>query len=673
MPAIEAPPAALPRRTSSTTTTRLGGAALLAVLACSSTTSSRPVDAGPDAPDASMDGAAGADATPGLDVPADDRPGPDVRSTPDAGSTPDARGAFEPSAACVQRVESLLGQMTLDEKIGQVLLVERRHITPDDVARFGVGGVLSAGGSGPADNSPTGWADETDRFRATASGSRLHVPILYGIDAVHGLGGLRGATVFPHNVGVGAAGDAALAEQIGRITAAETAAVGMNFVFGPMVAVARNDHWGRQYESYGETAELPGAMGAATIRGLQGASLGEGPFPMIACAKHFAGDGGTEGGKDRGDTRGDEAALIALHVEPYAQAVRAGVGAVMASYSSWNGVPGTVDKHLITDVLKGQLGFRGFVVTDFDAIEQTVPGGSLADRYTAALDAGVDMFMTSNDPDEETPGSLPAYLQLFASIVPARVPMARLDDAVGRILAVKCQARLLDAPADRALTAQVGSPEHRAVARASVARSAVLLKNAGGLLPLSRTTPRIHLGGKSADDVGNQCGGWTIEWQGKSGPITPGTTVRKALEDVVGRERVTFAADGSGGAGATVGIAVIGETPYAEWFGDRADLSIAPADLAAVKAMKDAGLAVVVILVTGRPLALGPLLPLADAVLVAWLPGTEAAGLADVLFGDQHPSAKLPQSWPRDVASIPVNVGDARYDPQFPYGFGLGY
>jgi beta-glucosidase len=599
--------------------------------------------------------------------------------------TPDAGNGFVPSAACEAKVKTLLGQMNIDQKVGQMLLVERQKASPSQVTQYGLGGVLTAADAHPEPNTPNGWADEVDSYHQAALASANKIPAFYAIDAVHGNAELPGSTVFPHNIGLGATRDAALVEKVGQIVALELGGVGLDFTFAPMVAVARDDRWGREDESFGETPDLSGPLGAALIRGFQGTTIGSGPAPVIGCAKHFAADGATKygsasggpnnGGIDRGNAIIDEPTLMSLHVKPYESAIPAGVGSVMATVSSWNGVKGHSNKHLLTEVLKGTLGFKGFVVSDYDGIDQTVPGASAAEKYTTALNAGIDMVMTSGDSGEGVAGTISAEIALIKGLVPSKVSQERLDDAVSRILLTKCMMGLFESPgkADRALTANIGSTEHRTVARQAVRESLVLLKNDGNVLPIAKNVARIHLGGKTADNIANQCGGWTIDWQGTAGGASVGTTVRKAITAVVGASKVTYAVNGSGGAGAGVGVAVIGETPYAEWYGDKADLAIDAADVAAVKAMKDAGLKTVVVLVTGRPMILDKILPLADAVIAAWLPGTEGEGIADVLFGDYKPTGKLPQSWPKSMAQIPINTGDATYDPLFAYGFGLTY
>jgi len=603
-----------------------------------------------------------------------------VRWMPGTGNTAGGLGASGagggrafPTEACVTKANDLLAMMTSDEKIAQLHQVERADTNAADITKYDVGSVYSQGGSGPMTNTPTGWADMIDGFRQASFASRLKIPIIYGLDVVHGVGPVKGATVFPHNVGLGATRDPALVEEVAKAVAEEAAGVGADFPFAPVVAVARDERWGRTYEAFGETVELASTMGVAYTNGFQ---KGSGAFTVLANAKHYLGDGGTANGVNNADTAGDETALRALHLTPYEAVVRAGVGSIMVSYSSWQGVRMHANNAMVTGVLKGDLGFAGFVGSDYNGCYQNgvTPAG--------CLNGGVDMFMTFGHPAA-------GFLGEVRPLVPNTVPQSRVDDAVKRILTVKCEMGLLDGSqklVDRALTAQVGSAAHREVARRAVAQSIVVLKNEGGTLPLAKDVPGIALGGKTADNIGNQCGGWTVLWQGMSGPVTTGgTTVRQALEGVV-PGHVSYALDGSATDGATVGIAVIGETPYAEGCGDiptplniglcvnrPTTLNIDAADLQVVSKMKEAGLKVVVVLVAGRPMILDRILDAADAIVVAWLPGTEGAGVTDVLFGDVHPTGKLPHSWPRSMDQIPINQGDASYDPLFPYAYGLTY
>ena len=590
--------------------------------------------------------------------------------TPDAATT-----RTFPTQACLDKASALVAMMTSDEKLAQLQQIERANVTASDITTYGIGSVYSQGGSAPSTNSPTGWADMIDGFRTASFQSRLKIPIIYGLDVVHGVGPVKGAVVFPHNIGLGATRNPALVEQVASTIADEAAGSGADFPFAPVVAVARDERWGRTYESFGETPELPIAMGVAYTNGFQKRG---GPFTVLANAKHYLGDGGTMNGVNTGDTSGDETALRMLHLTPYQAVVSAGVGSIMASYSSWQGTRMHMNTMMITDVLKGQLGFAGFVGSDYNGC--TTNGVTLG----SCLNAGVDMVMTF-------PTTASSFLSSARALVPNTVPQSRIDDAARRILVVKCEMGLLDGTqrlVDRALTARVGSAAHRAVARQAVAASVVVLKNDGGVLPLSKSVPGVALGGKTADNIGNQCGGWTVTWQGMTGSVTTGgTTIRAALEGVLTTARVNYALDGSAtGNGATVGIAVIGETPYSEGCGDiptpqggtscvnrPTSLEVDSADVAVVQKMKSAGLKTVVVLVAGRPLLLDQLLPIADAIVVAWLPGTEGAGVTDVLFGDVHPTGKLPRTWPSSMSQIPINVGDANYNPLYPYAYGLTY
>ncbi len=574
-------------------------------------------------------------------------------------------GAPYPSQACIDRANGLLGQMTADEKYAQMLQMERAALTPSLVTQYGVGSGFSQGGSAPSTNSPTGWADMADGYRQAALASRLKIPFLYGADEVHGIGTVKGAVVFPHNIGLGATRDPALVGEIAAITARESLGCGVDFDFGPVVAVALDERWGRTYETFGETTDLASTMGAIMVKGLQFTSSGA-PTGILANAKHYLGDGGTANGVNAGNVTGDEATLRAIHLPPYRAAVAARVGSIMASYSTWQGTKMHINKTMLTDVLKGELGFGGFVVSDFNACFQV--GGGNQSGVGQCLNAGIDMFMTYNQ-------SVPTMLGYFAALMKAgTITQDRVDDAVRRILAVKCELGLFEASGtvDRTLTAEVGSAAHRQVARQAVQESLVVLKNDCAVLPLAKTVT-VALGGKSADDTGNQCGGWTISWQGASGSVPGATSVRQAFEAVLGAGQVKYSADGKGTTGASVGVAVIGETPYAEGKGDKTDLTVASSDVDVVKAMKQAGLPTVVVLIAGRPMILDPLLPYADAIVVAWLPGSEGTGITDILFGDAKPSGRLPHSWPRSMAQIPINVGDATYDPLYPYGYGLTY
>ena len=547
--------------------------------------------------------------------------------------------------------------------------VERKMATNALVTQFSVGSVYSEGGSSPETNSPAGWADMIDGFRAASRASRLKIPIIYGLDSVHGLGPVAGATVFPHNIGLGATRDAALVEEIARVTADESAGVGADFPFAPVIAVARDERWGRTYEAFGETTELASMMGIAMVKGLQFPTGGT-RISILANLKHFLGDGGTANGETGGPVTGDEAALRAVHLEPYRATIAQRAGSVMLSYNTWQGVEMHFNKVMVTDVLKGQMGFGGFVVTDYNGCFNI--GMADQEGLAACMNAGADMFMLRRD-NVLQPASGSVHSVLRDLVNNGTIPMSRLDDAVRRIVAVKCEMGLFDSDGkiDRALTSQVGSAAHRMVARHAVQKSLVVLKNDGGVLPLAKATVNVALAGNTADNTGNMCGGWTITWQGQnSSPVPGATSVRQAMEAAIAG-RVTYSGDGGNRGTANVGVAVIGEAPYSEQIGDRSDLTIPGDQVAVVRTLKEAGLRTVVVLVAGRPMILEPLMPYADAIVMAWLPGSEGAGVTDVLFGDVRPSGKLPFTWPRTMAQIPINQGDATYDPLYPYGHGV--
>jgi len=584
-----------------------------------------------------------------------------------------AYGFATSGSAVDRRAAAILAQMTLDEKIGQMVQVDLLALKDKkDLARLAIGSMLSGGTSDPADITAKGWADTYDGLQRAALESRLKIPILYGIDAVHGHNNVNGAVIFPHNIGLGATRDPGLVERAARVTAEEVAGTGIDWNFGPGVIVARDERWGRTYESFSEDPAVVSELGAAYVRGMQTGRLSN-PTAILACAKHYLGDGGTTGGKDQGDTVCDEPTLRRLFLAPYEAAVRAGVGSVMASFSSWNGRKMHGHKYLLTDVLKGELGFRGILVSDWAAVDQ-LPGDYRSDIETS-VNAGLDMVMIPNGPGQSN--NYVEFIDLLRDLVKqGRVPESRVDDAVLRILRVKIEMGLFEHPfTDRKLTAEVGSPKHREVARECVRRSLVLLKNERRALPLSKTARRIHVAGADADDLGVQCGGWTISWQGGKGAVTAGgTTILAALRGATtAPDHVTFAADGTGGKGADAVVVVIGEAPYAEGQGDRADLSLTPESLGVLRNARASGAPVVLVLLSGRPLILGEALELADAVVAAWLPGTEGQGVADVLFGDESPSGKLPMTWPRSMKQLPINVGDEPYDPLFRFGFGLNY
>ena len=576
------------------------------------------------------------------------------------------------------QVNELLARMTVDEKIGQMIQAEHAGLEElSDIETYHLGSILSGATPNPkSGNRPEDWAALYESLQERAVKTRLGIPLLYGIDAVHGHSNVLGAVIFPHNIGLGCTRNPALVEKAARITAMEVRATGIQWTFAPCVTVPQDERWGRTYEGFSEDPELVTILGAAAVRGFQGVSLDD-PLSVLACAKHYVGDGGTAAGSslkgkgwDQGDTRVGETALRRIHLAPYPSAIKAGVASIMPSYSSWNGVKCSANKYLLTTVLKEELGFEGFLISDYNAIGQIDPNFKKA--VGISVNAGMDMAMEPTN-----------YRQFFKYlkelVAEGVVPMSRIDDAVRRILRVKFAMGLMnpdyDYKADRALQKKVGSPEHRAVARQAVRESLVLLKNEQDILPISKSLARIHLSGKSADDIGNQCGGWTIDWQGKSGPVTiGGTTMLKAFRQAVCENTaVTFSVDGTGAEGADIGVVVIGETPYAEGDGDAHDLSLSEEDIQTMANMKKAGIPVVVILISGRPMIINDVLEQADAFIAAWLPGTEGQGVTDVIFGDYKPTGKLAFTWPKSMSQIPINKGEKPYEPLFEYGYGLSY
>jgi beta-glucosidase len=586
---------------------------------------------------------------------------------------------LDPALPVEARIDDLMGRMTLREKIGQMTLVEKDSILALDLAALGIGGLLSGGGGSPATNSPEAWADMVDGFQQEALASRLRIPLLYGVDAVHGHNNVRGAVIFPHNIGLGAAGDPELVERIGRITATETAATGIFWDYAPVLAVPQDLRWGRTYEAYGEDTELVSALGTAFLRGLQGSDLAD-PTAVLATPKHFVGDGATAWGSsqtgdyaiDQGIARIDEATLRAVHLAPYEAAIEAGALSVMASFSSWDGLKMHAHRYLLTDVLKDELGFDGFVVSDWAGVDQIAD--DYYDAVVAAVNAGIDMNMV--------PSRYREFAWLLAHAVEAGdVPVERIDDAVRRILRAKFALGLFESPyAARELLDLVGSTEHRTLAREAVSRSLVLLENRAGTLPIAEGVREIFVGGRAADDIGIQSGGWTIEWQGGTGEITSGTTILQGIaatapegtavyHDRFGRlDRVGASA---GPLEPDLCVAVVGERPYAEGVGDAFEPEIHDQDLAVLANMEDTCDRLAVILVSGRPLLIADMVDGWDALVAAWLPGSEGDGVARVLFGIEPFVGRLPITWPSSVEQVPVGASDDGTPPLYDYGYGL--
>jgi len=583
-----------------------------------------------------------------------------------------------PGLPVMDRVLDLLSYMTLEEKIGQMTQVDRQFLESDnDINTYYLGSLLSGGGSTPPKNYPRSWAEMYDGFQKIALSTRLSIPIIYGIDAVHGHNNVIGATIFPHHIGLGCTNNPQLIEDVYRATAEEVAATGIDWDFAPSLAVPRDERWGRTYEGFGETPDIVKSMAAAAVRGLQTDRLGD-PTSILACAKHFIGDGGTKWGTglkeklDQGDTQISEQELREIHLPAYLPALEAGVGTIMPSYNQVNGEYCSVSKYLLTDLLKNELGFKGFLISDWQALEKM--GDDYKSNIIASINAGMDMVMVPGAAKYGGQTYTNFIKLLIESVNEGSVSEKRINDAVARILKVKFEMGLFERPySDKELLSMVGSKEHRKIAREAVKQSLVVLKN-DGVLPLSKDLGHIHVSGKNADDLGNQCGGWTISWQGESGPITKGTTIYEAIQVAVSSfTNVTYSKDGSGAKGADVGIVIIGETPYAEMEGDRESLVLDKKDLAAINKIKKAGVPVVVIIISGRPLIITDELDKWSGLIAAWLPGSEGRGVTDVIFGDYNPTGRLSVTWPRTMEQIPINFGDNDYDPLFEYGYGLSY
>lgn len=580
-----------------------------------------------------------------------------------------------------KRVADLLSRMSPAEKAGQMTQAERNALkSQGDIATYDLGSLLSGGGSVPTPNTAAAWAKMVDAYQLRARATRFQIPLIYGVDAVHGHNNVIGSTIMPHNIGIGAGRDPKLAEKTGAVTASEVRATGIPWDFAPCVCVSRDERWGRSYEAYGEDPALVESL-ETVITGMQGHPSGKDldrSDKVLASAKHFVGDGGTEFGSsttgsypiDQGITRVTREELEAVHLAPFAESVKRGVGTVMPSYSSLDIIgddEGPVKMHahaeMINGVLKDRMGFEGFVISDWQAIDQ-IPGDYASDVRTS-VNAGLDMIMV--------PTAYQGFTKTLQDEVTAgRISQARIDDAVSRILTQKFRLGLFEKPyADPANLDRVGSAAHRAVAREAVAKSQVLLKNDGAVLPLD-PAQKVYVAGSNADDIGNQAGGWTISWQGASGRTTTGTSILEGIKK--NTASATYSKDASAATdGYDVGVVVVGETPYAEGIGDVGnghDLELSAADKAAVDKVC-AAMKCAVLVVSGRPQLIGDKLGDIDALVASWLPGTEGDGVADVLYGKKAFTGQLPVTWPKSESQLPINVGDAAYDPQFPYGWGL--
>ncbi|KAB1225765.1 Beta-glucosidase BoGH3B [Morella rubra] len=593
----------------------------------------------------------------------------------------------DPNAPVEARIKDLLPRMTLKEKVGQMTQIERRVATPDAIKDMSIGSIMSCGGSGPFGKVKTvssDWANMVDGFQKLALESRLGIPLIYGIDAVHGNNSIYGATIFPHNVGLGATRDAELARKIGEATALEVRASGIHCTFAPCVAVCRDPRWGRCYESYSEDTEIvrrmtpfvTGLQGQPPIEHAKGYPFLAGRNKVIACAKHFVGDGGTDRGVNEGNTILSYEDLERIHMAPYLDCISQGVSTIMPSYSSWNGRKLHADRFLLTEVLKDKLGFKGFLISDWRGLDRlSEPRGSnYRDCIYAAISAGIDMVMV--------PFRYELFLEDLTSLVESgEIPMARIDDAVERVLRVKFVAGLFEFPfTNRSLLDTVGCKLHRDLAREAVRKSLVLLKNGKdpkkSFLPLDRNAKRILVAGTHADDLGYQCGGWTADWKGSSGRIIIGTTILDAIKEAVGDETEVIyeqfpSADTLALQDFSFAIVVVGEEPYVESLGDNSVLEI-PLNGADIISSVSDSFPTLVILLSGRPLVLEQwLLEKMSALVAAWLPGSEGGGIADVIFGDYDFKGRLPVTWFKRVEQLPLHIGVNSYDPLFPLGFGL--
>jgi beta-glucosidase len=584
--------------------------------------------------------------------------------------------------AIERRILSIMAKMSLEQKVGQVIQADVGSVTPEDVATYHLGSILNGGNSAPGGRlyaTATQWLEGADAFYAASvkpQGNLPVIPIIWGSDAVHGHGKLIGATLFPHNIGLGAMRNPALMQRIGAVTALEMRVTGLDWTFAPTLAVVRDDRWGRTYESYSENPEVVASYAGPLVEGLQG-KVGATDWlkgaHIVATAKHFVGDGGTTNGKDQGDNAATEAVLRDQQGAGYPAALKAGIQSVMASYSSWNGIKMHGNRSLLTDVLKGRMGFGGFVVGDWNGHGQ-LPGCTATD-CPASMNAGLDLYMA---PD--------SWKGLYATTLKAaqdgRLPIARLNDAVARILRVKLRAGLFEAgkPSSRRYAGQLdqlGSAESRVIARQAVRESLVLLKNEGSVLPL-KPGQRLLVAGDGADSFMKQSGGWTLTWQGtglKREDFPGATTIGQALVTAAGAGNAVISADGSYAAKPDVAVVVFGEDPYAEFQGDIPDLRFRDKanNLELLRRYRAAGIRTVAIFLSGRPLWVNPYLNASDAFVAAWLPGSEGGGVAHVLFGKADFRGKLSFSWPRRADQFSLNIGGTGYDPLFAYGYGLSY
>ncbi len=565
-----------------------------------------------------------------------------------------------------KRVDDLMSKMTEWEKIGQMTLIEKNSIHDiGEIAKYNLGALLSGGGAGPKQETPLAWLNMVNNFQGATKNTCLKIPLLYGIDAVHGHANVLGATVFPHNIGLGASHDADLVKRVAKATADEMAATGIYWSFSPNLDVAQDIRWGKTYETFGSDTANVAKLGVAYLQGThstdsanslqagsgQAQNSSNNYFNVLATAKHFIGGGAMEYGTARnkdfkieeGNISLDEKSLRLAHLVPFKKAVTAGAQVVMVGTATWNGVNNTGNHYLLTDVLKKELGFSGFVVSDWYGVYQV--SNTKYDSLVNSINAGVDMVMTPFEYKD-------FMFNMQKALANGDIPKERLDDAVRRILTVKFKTGLFDRPAvDVKGLSVIGNIEHRLLAREAVRKSQVLLKNENSALPLSKSPGKIIVAGSAADNLGRQAGGWTTEWQGIDGNYgIVGTTVLEAIKNTVSKNTIVEynqRGDFSGeDALADVGIAVVGEKPYAEGWGDNIDPSLSAEDLRAIQKVKAGSKKLIVVIISGRPLDIKKYISEWDGVVASWLPGSEAEGITDVLFGDYYFTGQLPIVWP---------------------------
>jgi beta-glucosidase len=588
----------------------------------------------------------------------------------------------------------MLAKMTQAEKIGQMVMLDVQPTNGTENAltetsSLFLGGVLASGNDGNT-NKPSDWLNTTTQFRSAATGTRLGIPLIFGIDAVHGNAKVAGATVFPQQIALGAARDGMLMQQVAAATAAEVTAMGFTMTFAPDADVGQDERWGRTYESFGEDPALVSPLLGDAVAGLQNGCWNSGAPTLLGAVKHAIAAGGTTWGTgtqtgqtgfagiDRGNAMLDDATIRAVHLPPFKAAMDAGAMTILVSYSSVNGTPMINNSHWLTDILKTELGFKGFLLSDWDAL----PASSSASQIATAINAGLDMIMLSSGGN--------TFINTLTGAVPSQIPQSRIDDAVTRILRAKYVAGLFgQSPPTSGGLSVVGSSDHLTLARQAVQESLVLLQNKNKRLPLAKSA-KVVVAGLGGNDMGVQSGGWTLSWQGsKGGAGIPGTTIFKAMQGLASSSsNVTYSADGSGASGADVGVVFLYENPYAEYCGDVSDPNFTSAAMTRpmyspcgavydgnaatiVQNMKNANIPLVLVLISGRPMRVESYLPNFDAVVEAWLPGSAGDGVANALYGNASFSGLLPKSWPKDSTSLPISSLQTGADPLFAYGFGL--